>query len=144
MGGGRKLNVTTKNAGVILHQAVLNIPEPPLDMGEVARAEWYEVWSYLTQMEIGTSVDFSVIIAYCNEVELYKEAVRELAVSKIEIAPTSGYKMPSPWIAIKNQSIANIIKISSEYGFTPAARAKLKLGGKKETKRDKLDNLLGG
>ena len=143
MTSGRKKDPLINNSGVILHQAIAEIPECPRHLQGSARQEWNEVWSYLTQMQLGTSIDFSIIIMYCNEVAMYDQAMKYLNESTVSLAP-NGYEVPSPWIAIKNQSIANIIKISSEYGFTPAARAKLKLGGKKVTGRDNLDNLLGG
>lgn len=144
MTSGQKTNPTKHAESVILHHAIAEIPNPPEDMCEVAKLEWYEVWSYLVQMKMATSVDFSVVIMYCNEFAMYKEAVKELKKDTIEIAPTSGYKMPSPWVSIKNQCISNILKISAEYGFTPSARAKLKLSKPKESPKSKLSNLLNG
>lgn len=108
-------------------------PPPPEWFNEDMREIYRIVCANLIEAEIIASVDMPLVHAYIVELNELQTAMRELQSPEahIEISQ-SGYKQPSPWIAIKNQAIKHIRELGSCFGFDPLSRMRFDMEPEKE------------
>ena len=111
------------------------VPEAPKKIKTVeGRKFWVKVCTELHIVGLLYEVHFPLLVAYCGELETYNRMMgrieREGDILKIE---RTGYKMPNPAIGIKNKCILNMLKISCEFGLSPAAMTRINMPGKKKT-----------
>lgn len=115
---------------------LLDVPKPPTYLTRPARSEWLSVCKELLDLGMLHRVDLALLSAYCQEMGNYINANKELKdggyVLTIDRQDGSEYSMPSPWVAIKNKSLDNALKIASQFGFTPSARTKISTTGGKD------------
>ena len=76
------------------------------------------------------SVDLKLIEAYCNEISLYIECEMKLRKENRidEFKNSQGdllRSQASPLIKMKNDALANSLKLASQFGLTPVARASI-------------------
>ena len=113
--------------------SVGELPDPPEWLGEVAAQEWRDKTAELFAMGILAKADFSLLAALCTEWEIYQ-------LSEIELKKTGRYftirdeegnvvkAAPVPTVRIGKEALEKYISLSSEFGFTPAARLKIQVG----------------
>jgi P27 family predicted phage terminase small subunit len=89
----------------------------------------------LKSANVLTAVDVDMIIMLCNEYEIYFKA-NEKCKEPI-VMNHLGNEMMSPWVTVKNSSIANILKMAAHLGLSPAARARIKIGAVKQEDKPK-------
>ncbi len=95
----------------------------------VAVGMYEQVAKHLHSMGVSTEVDNLAIGLLSDQLSIYLKARAEV-LSKGPIITTTGstgqeVKKENPAIAVMNKSYANIVKMMSECGLTPASRAKL-------------------
>ena len=101
-------------------------PEPPEGLSKNAIKVWTDIVPKLVSLQIFSEIDTTALIFYCNEVAMYHEACKKLEQNGfVFISGTSGYEMPSAWVAIRNKSLSNVLAFSKEFGLSPAARTKI-------------------
>lgn len=99
--------------------ALSGIPDPPRDLKPEGFKEWNRIIGFLVNNGIAGAESLSLVATYCN---LHAHVVRlEELGAPIDAAMLTQYRL-----------------MASEFGLTPAGRAKLKTGnGKKEDEQAK-------
>ncbi|WP_321941651.1 phage terminase small subunit P27 family [Paraburkholderia tropica] len=83
-----------------------------------------------------TRIDRAALAAYCKAYErwvqaeqaLAKMAERDLLSSGLMIKTTNGNAIQNPLVGTANRAMLDVVKFASEFGMTPAARARIEAG----------------
>lgn len=118
-------------------------PEAPEWLPEEARAEWDRVVPELARLDITKPLDRSSLTAYCltwqrlvdaqKLADKYHNVIQTTPDGDVSVqegfgllAANSQGVVRAPWIAIMEAASKELRGWASEFGFTPAAEAKLK------------------
>jgi P27 family predicted phage terminase small subunit len=116
--GKRPLNATEPNPEAA-------VPDCPLELGDVARREWNRLVGELASLRMITNLDRAALAAYCGAYALWAEATEAIQKYGTMIKSPSGYPVQSPYVAIANRQAEIMMRIASEFGFTPASRSRI-------------------
>jgi P27 family predicted phage terminase small subunit len=100
-------------------------PDCPPELGPVARAEWHRIMPELAALNLITHLDRAQLAIYCVAYAQWIEAAEFIQKFGSMVKTPSGFPVQSPYVAILNRQADTMIRIASEFGFTPASRAKL-------------------
>tara|TARA_R100001244_G_scaffold126111_1_gene96428 strand:- start:13773 stop:14249 length:477 start_codon:yes stop_codon:yes gene_type:complete len=108
----------------------LSIPDAPDLLSEIGKGEWLKVTNQLFNLQMLHTVDLRLVEAYCNEISLYIECEIELRKNgRIDnFTNTNGDVVRSqakPYLKIKNDALNNALKLATQFGLTPVARASI-------------------
>ena len=98
--------------------------ECPPELGNAARQEWNRLVPHLTKAGVLTEYDLGPLAIYCAAFGHWLEATEALQKYGTMIKSPNGYPIQSPYVAIANKQAEIMIKIASEFGFTPASRGR--------------------
>ena len=121
-------------------ELVRDMPEPPEYLDEYGRAEWERILPELKASGVLARLDLSIIAMYCNEIATYIECQQQMkkaATRVMVIKDDSGkvkYAQQLPYQKIANDALEKAVKIAAEFGFTPAARTRIGVGGTEKPK----------
>ena len=101
------------------------IPDCPPQLGPIAREEWDRLIGELASLRIITALDRSALAAYCNAYGLWAEATEAIQKYGTMVKSPTGYPIQSPYISIANRQAEIMMRIASEFGFTPASRSRI-------------------
>ena len=101
------------------------IPQAPEDLNNEAKKIWQITCDELKRNGILATVDLGLIEAYCAELAMYKEAVRQIKKTSPLVKTPSGYPMVSPWQTIRKQSLKAATDLAQLFGVTPSARTRV-------------------
>ena len=101
------------------------VPECPPELGPVARQEWDRLAGELGALKILTTLDRAALAAYCNAYGLWAEAIQAIQKYGTMVKSPSGYPIQSPYVSIANRQAEIMMRIASEFGFTPASRSRI-------------------
>jgi len=101
------------------------IPECPSELGPVARKEWDRLAGELASLKILTALDRAALAAYCNAYGLWAEAIEAIQKYGTMVKSPTGYPIQSPYVSIANRQAEIMMRIASEFGFTPASRSRI-------------------
>jgi P27 family predicted phage terminase small subunit len=101
------------------------IPECPPELGPVAREEWNRLAAELDALELLTTLDRAALAAYCNAYALWAESIEAIQKYGTMVKSPSGYPIQSPYVSIANRQAEIMMRIASEFGFTPASRSRI-------------------
>ncbi|MGH3850136.1 MAG: phage terminase small subunit P27 family, partial [Pseudonocardiaceae bacterium] len=108
------------------------LPSCPGVLDGEARREWRRITKLLLSLNLLAKIDRAALATYCQAWGAWIEAQEHLRTeSKVFKAP-SGYPMLSPWWTIANTAFEQMRKILTEFGLTPAARARLHVAATEE------------
>jgi P27 family predicted phage terminase small subunit len=107
-------------------QPLVTVDCPP-ELGPVARQEWDRLAGALTAVERLTTFDRAALAAFCNAYTLWLEAVDGLQKYGTVMKSPNGHPVQSVYLSIVNKQAEIMIRIASEFGFTPASRGRLPL-----------------
>ena len=99
------------------------VPECPAELGPVARTEWNRLVGELSALRLLTNLDRAALAAYCGAYALWAEATAQIQRYGAMIKSPTGFPIQSPYLAIANRQAEIMMRIASEFGFTPAAAA---------------------
>jgi P27 family predicted phage terminase small subunit len=117
------------------------VPDCPLELSEVARREWNRLAGDLASLRIVTNLDRAALAAYCSAYALWAEANEAIQKYGMMIKSPSGFPVQSPYVAVANRQTEIMIRIASEFGFTPASRSRIStLSNSEPTLFDALEN----
>jgi P27 family predicted phage terminase small subunit len=116
--GKRPLNVTEPNPAAA-------VPECPPELGPVAHREWNRLVGELAVLKLLTNLDRAALAAYCGSYALWAEAMEAIQKFGTMVKSPSGYPIQSPYVAIANRQAEIMMRIASEFGFTPASRSRI-------------------
>ena len=128
MQGTLEKSRTIENEMVV--DLVTELPTAPEWLSEIGKEEWNKVTTQLFNLEMLYSVDLRLVEAYCNEIAIYIECEMELRKNgRIDnFTNTNGDLVRSqakPYLKIKNDALNNAMKLATQFGLTPVARASI-------------------
>lgn len=126
------------------------LPEPPEFLTTDAKAEWRRVSTELFHMGLLTKVDVQPLAAYCQafgrwmaaERAIAKMAEKDSLTAGLMIKTSNGNAIQNPLVGTSNKAASDMVRYASEFGLTPAARARLAIGPI-EAPKSKFDGLIG-
>jgi P27 family predicted phage terminase small subunit len=101
------------------------IVDCPPELGPVARQEWDRLARELTAAGRLTIFDRAPLAIYCSAYAQWLEAVDALQRYGTVMKSPSGYPVQSTYVSIANRQVDIMIRISCEFGFTPASRSRV-------------------
>src|ERR671931_1875478 len=101
------------------------ILECPPELGPLARQEWDRLLRELTASDLLKNVDRGPLALYCAAYALWAEATDALQKYSAMMKSPSGYPIQSPYVSIANRQAEIMMRIASEFGFTPASRSRI-------------------
>jgi|SRR5262245_31436571 len=107
------------------HSDPAPIIECPPELGPVARQEWDRLVPHLAATGVLTHLDRGPLAIYCAAYGLWVEAIEAIQKFGGMIKSPSGYPVQSPYVAVANRQADLMMRIASEFGFTPASRGRL-------------------
>jgi P27 family predicted phage terminase small subunit len=142
MGKGRKkiptkikeMQKTVEKSRTIENEMVVDqvseLPIVPDWLSEIGKSEFKKVTTQLFNLGMLYSVDLKLVEAYSNEISLYLECEMKLrTINRIdEFESSEGIvlrRQASPLLKIKNDALNNSLKLATQFGLTPVARASI-------------------
>jgi P27 family predicted phage terminase small subunit len=101
------------------------IPDCPVELGAVARREWDRMAPQLASLRILTHLDRAALAAYCGAYAMWAEATEAIQKYGTMVKSPTGYPVQSPYVSIANRQAEIMMRIASEFGFTPASRSRI-------------------
>jgi P27 family predicted phage terminase small subunit len=101
------------------------IPDCPPQLGPLAREEWNRLITELSSLGMITALDRSALATYCNAYGLWAEATEAIQKYGTMVKSPTGYPIQSPYVSIANRQAEIMMRIASEFGFTPASRSRI-------------------
>jgi P27 family predicted phage terminase small subunit len=118
-----------------------SIPDCPPQLGEVAQREWNRLVQELAPLRLMTNLDRAALAAYCGAYALWADATEAIQKYGAMVKSPTGYPVQSPYVAIANRQAEIMMRIASEFGFTPASRSRISTASTPEpTLFDVLEN----
>jgi P27 family predicted phage terminase small subunit len=102
-------------------------PSCPIELSPTAQEEWKRLVGELDKFKMLTNLDRAALAAYCEAYALWSEAIMALRRYGTMVKSPSGYPMQSPYLAIANRQAEIMMRIGSEFGFTPASRSRIEI-----------------
>jgi len=110
--------------------------EPPPRLNQAAREEWDRLVPELHRLGLLTQLDRAALAAYCDAWALYRRAADRLEEDGDVVTAGNGTLIPHPSVAIAIRAMQKIRELSSEFGFTPAARTRIEMAAAEEDDSD--------
>ena len=112
-----------------------------------AKKEWKRLASSLEAMGVLTQADLTAFAGYCQAYARWKEAEEFITQHGSIFQTPSGYVQQVPQVSIAQQNLKIMQSFCSEFGLTPATRARIIAngGGKDDASSDDpMESLLKG
>lgn len=103
----------------------VEVPECPAELSESARKEWDRVVEVLARFNMLTALDRAALAAYCEAYAMWTGAVTAIHRYGTIVKSPTGYPIQSPYVGIANRQAEIMLRIASEFGFTPASRSRI-------------------
>jgi P27 family predicted phage terminase small subunit len=103
----------------------ITVPDCPPELGPVSRREWDRLVGELSKLRILTNLDRAALATYCGSYALWAESMEQIQKYGSMVKSPSGYPQQSPYLAIANRQAEIMMRIASEFGFTPASRSRI-------------------
>lgn len=109
------------------------MPTPPAHLSVPAKLEWLRLATELHDLGLLTRIDRAALAAYCQaygrwvqaEQAVAKMAERDMLTNGLMIKTTNGNAIQNPLVGTANKAMLDMLRIASEFGMTPAARARI-------------------
>jgi P27 family predicted phage terminase small subunit len=125
-------------------------PEPPDALEAYAADEWRLVAGELWRLGLYTVCDKGALCAYCYSYGQWRtaaEIIKGLAANDSAmhglLVKREGAAVQNPLVGIARRAAADMVRYASEFGFTPAARARIAAGVDNQ-EPSKFGSLLAG
>jgi P27 family predicted phage terminase small subunit len=89
------------------------------------RGEWTRLTAELAKLNLITHLDRGVLATYCVAYALWVEAIEQVQRIGTVVKSPTGYPIQSPFLAIANRQAEIMLRVASEFGFTPASRSRI-------------------
>ena len=112
-----------------------------------AKKEWKRLAASLEAMGVLTQADLTAFAGYCQAYARWKEAEEFISQHGSIFQTPSGYVQQVPQVSIAQQNLKIMQSFCSEFGLTPATRARIIAngGGKDDASSDDpMESLLKG
>jgi len=101
------------------------LPDCPAVLSPLARLEWERLSAELSKLNLVTHLDRGALATYCAAYALWAEAMEQIQKYGTIVKSPTGYPIQSPYLAIANRQAEIMIRVASEFGFTPASRSRI-------------------
>jgi P27 family predicted phage terminase small subunit len=109
------------------------IPEPPDFLTGYAFEEWERIVAELYRLRLLSVVDLHPLAAYCQAYDCWRTAIealkkmgeRDAITSALMIRNHNNAPIQNPLFLTARQSASDMVRYAAEFGFTPAARARI-------------------
>ncbi|WP_436643985.1 phage terminase small subunit P27 family [Microbaculum sp. FT89] len=101
------------------------VPDCPPELSDAAKHEWDRLVGELSKLNLLTHLDRAALAAYCNAYAMWVEAIEAIQKYGAMVKSPSGFPIQSPYVAIANRQAELMLRISAEFGFTPASRGRI-------------------
>src|SRR3954447_22346129 len=98
--------------------------ECPKELPPLAVEEWNRIVGELTVLGVVSRFDRGPLAIYCGAYAAWAEAFEAMQKYGMMIKSPTGYPVQSPYMAIMNRQAEIMLRIASEFGFTPASRSR--------------------
>jgi P27 family predicted phage terminase small subunit len=115
-------------------------PEPPDYLDEVAAAKWLELVETAEAMGTLTQAEGEAIVIYAQAFSRKRSAEKDIAVGGVTTTCGTGGLKPHPALGVIRDAEATMMRLLSEFGFTPASRSKVQ--ARQEGPKDALGEFL--
>jgi P27 family predicted phage terminase small subunit len=106
------------------------VPPAPKHLGEIARKFWKKMGKYLVSVDLLTEADLPAFEGYCIAYERAREAEEIVATEGRTISTALGGRRRHPELLTAEKARADMRKYETDFGLTPAARARMVAPGK--------------
>ena len=112
--------------GVPKTAPLMNVPEPPEWISELATEKWREVASWLVTSRILSATDLHNLEAFCCAYSRWREGEKEIAEQGIVIL-SGEHNIPTknPAVTVVNEALRQMQMHGSALGLDPASRVRL-------------------
>ena len=115
-----------------------DLPDAPAILTGIALDEWNELAPALYNCGILSIIDKNALAAYCQAVQIWKQAKTaldkmaesDLLTSGLMIKTTNGNFIQNPIVGTLNKAANDMIRFSAEFGLTPSSRTRLSVDKK--------------
>lgn len=101
------------------------LPPAPKHIDDVAKAEWKRMGNMLLDSGLFTKLDTTALSSYCVAYSRWVSAESSLQQFGTVIVAQSGFPVQSPYLAIANKAMDQMLRLMSEFGLTPASRTRI-------------------
>lgn len=116
-------------------QAPDAVPELPASVAAAMTAELRSIWDYylaeLVKLRAVSTPDLDALLVFCEAVRSHRRLTAECDREDTLVMGVRGDMRANPKFTMKNQAAQVVRQFSREFGFTPAARADIKVSGDK-------------
>lgn len=109
-------------------RAFADVPEPPVELGDIGREEWFRVAPELVRLGILTTVDIQTFVGYCQAYErrtLAERAIKACPGHGLTVETSNGNHVQSPLVGVANSAAREMLKFAMQLGMTPVSRRHL-------------------
>ncbi len=104
-----------------------SMPTPPLHLAGSARREWRRIARILHACGLLTAVDRAALGMYCAAYGRWADAERKVQDLGVVILSPNKFPIHSPFLAVANKAMDQMIRLLSELGLSPAARTRIEV-----------------
>jgi P27 family predicted phage terminase small subunit len=76
-------------------------------------------------LNLVTHLDRGALATYCGAYALWAEAMEQIQKYGTMVKSPTGYPIQSPYLSIANRQAEMMLRVASEFGFTPASRSRI-------------------
>lgn len=122
----------------------ISLPECPAWLNDYAQDEWYIVTGELEALKMLSAMDIAMLASYCQQIAIIRIANEQLKSEDyaLVVDTPNGALQPNPLLGIINKATDVALKIAGQFGFTPAARTRIRVPEKPP--EDPFTNYLTG
>ena len=112
------------------------VGDPPQELNDDGLAEWHRVSKELSALGMITGFDRQSLLMYCVAYQLWVDALRKVNASGAMLRSPKGFPLQNPYLAVVNKQAEIMIKLASDFGFSPAARARIGIALEDKSRSD--------
>lgn len=100
------------------------IPPKPAGLTKVANAVWEDLGPKLVEVGLLSEVDGAAFTLLCRNISDYEAVLAKLqSVDDYVDTTPNKFKVQSVWFTLRNRLHDDILRLSKEFGLTPASRS---------------------
>ena len=115
-----------------------DLPDPPEELGDVAKQVWREVGPDLVDVGVLRSSDLIAFEAMCQAVDRMRAAANVLRRDGVTSEGSMGQVRAHPALDIERQAASEFRQWATRFGLDPSSRTKL--GAERESQGDVVDD----
>jgi P27 family predicted phage terminase small subunit len=101
------------------------MPDCPPELSPTAKREWTRLTGELSKLNLISHLDRGALATYCGAYAMWAEAMEQIQKYGAMVKSPTGFPIQSPYLSIANRQAEIMMRIASEFGFTPASRSRI-------------------